>query len=332
MLIEVSYSKGVHVPELDLWLDPGRAKPWAFVSHAHFDHFGRHQRVICSEVNAKLMRARFGISEDRLEPHEFGVPWEEEGFRFELLPAGHIFGSAMIHLTRLRDGATLLYTGDFKLRQGLAAEVCELREAEVLITETTFGLSRYVLPPEEEIRASIVEFVRSCFKDGVVPILCGYSLGKAQEAIALLEREGIDCLQHKTVAAMTNACRSAGLPLAEPRIFEEEIPSHSVLVCAPNTMKSRWVQKMKDKRSAMLTGWAMNANAHYRYRTDAAFPLTDHADHPDLLKAVQEVKPKLVWTLHGSSREFARDLRALGIEAWSIYGNDQLELALTPST
>ncbi|MDB4461736.1 ATP-dependent DNA ligase, partial [bacterium] len=36
--------------------------------------------------------------------------------------------------------------------------------------------------------------------------------------------------------------------------------------------------------------------------------------------------PSLVYTLHGSTREFARDLRAKGFEAWSIYGDDQLEL------
>jgi len=316
----------VYLPEADLWLDANRSKPRAFVSHAHFDHFARHKKVICSVPNAKLMKARFKIAEERLEPHEYGVPWEEGGFRFELLPAGHIFGSAMIHLTRLTDGASLLYTGDFKMREGLAAEPCQLREADTFITETTFGLPRYVLPPEEKIRASILEFVRSSFEDEQVPILCGYSLGKAQEAVALLEREGIACVQHRTVAEMTRACREAGLAIGEPVVFEKEVPEKTVLVCAPSVMKMAMIQKMKNKRSAMLTGWALNANAHYRYRTEAAFPLTDHADYPGLLEAVKQVNPKLVLTLHGAAREFAADLRLSGIEAWSVFGNDQLEL------
>ena len=50
------------------------------------------------------------------------LPLVRDGFRFRLLPAGHITGSAMLHVTRLKDNATLLYTGDFKTRRGRTAE------------------------------------------------------------------------------------------------------------------------------------------------------------------------------------------------------------------
>jgi DNA ligase-1 len=76
----------------------------------------------------------------------------------------------------------------------------------------------------------------------------------------------------------------------------------------------------------MLTGWALTSGAQYRYRVDTLFPLSDHADFPGLLEAVEKVSPKLIYTLHGSTREFATELRARGHDAWSIYGNDQLEL------
>ena len=45
-----------------------------------------------------------------------------DGFRLRLLPAGHIPGSAMLHVTRLEDNASLLYTGDFKTRRSRTAE------------------------------------------------------------------------------------------------------------------------------------------------------------------------------------------------------------------
>ena len=76
----------------------------------------------------------------------------------------------------------------------------------------------------------------------------------------------------------------------------------------------------------MLTGWAMDASAHYRYMTDAAFPALRPRRPPGLLEAVKQVRPKKVLTLHGSAREFAAELRAMGIEAWSVFGNDQMEL------
>ncbi|MEN9534838.1 MAG: hypothetical protein RIR37_111, partial [Verrucomicrobiota bacterium] len=46
----------------------------------------------------------------------------------------------MIHITRLSDQATLLYTGDFKNRPSRTAEPIVFAQADTLIMETTFGL------------------------------------------------------------------------------------------------------------------------------------------------------------------------------------------------
>jgi Cft2 family RNA processing exonuclease len=55
--------------------------------------------------------------------------------------------------------------------------------------------------------------------------------------------------------------------------------------------------------------------------------LSDHAGYDDLLRYVELVSPKRVFTTHGFAREFAQDLRARGIEAWTLGGEDQLEMA-----
>ncbi|MGJ8678577.1 MAG: ATP-dependent DNA ligase [Akkermansiaceae bacterium] len=327
-LIEVQYRGAVYLPEIDLWLDPHGSKKRAFVSHAHFDHFARHEYLLASDTTAALVHDRFRIAKEHIDGRPLREPWQERGFEITLLPAGHITGSTMIHLRRLSDSATLLYTGDFKMRTGLTAEAAEFMQADILIMETTFALPKYVFPSEDEVRNSILHFVRSAFDDGEVPVLFGYSLGKAQEAVAILEQSGIACLQHKTVAVMTSACRAAGLDLRDPEVFEKEVPANYALVCPPNAVRSRALRQIKNKRTAMLTGWAMNANAHYRYQTDTAIPLSDHADHPGLLEAVRITQPKRVLTLHGSAREFAAELRSMGIEAWSVFGNDQMELEI----
>ena len=48
-----------------------------------------------------------------------------------------------------------------------------------------------------------------------------------------------------------------------------------------------------------ITGWALDSGTKYRYQCDAAFPLTDHADYPDLLRYVALVQPRRVLTLSG---------------------------------
>jgi hypothetical protein len=82
----------------------------------------------------------------------------------------------------------------------------------------------------------------------------------------------------------------------------------------------------------MVTGWAGERGAIYRYQCDAAFPLSDHADYPDLLRFVEAVQPRLVYTLHGFAREFALTLRERGVEAWAIGEENQLELGLGRGT
>lgn len=84
---------------------------------------------------------------------------EWEGWELRLLPAGHIIGSAMLHLMRKADGAALLYTGDYKLRQGLSSERCELLQADTLIMECTFGLPQYAFPPLPQIVTQVLKWV-----------------------------------------------------------------------------------------------------------------------------------------------------------------------------
>jgi hypothetical protein len=88
------------------------------------------------------------------------------------------------------------------------------------------------------------------------------------------------------------------------------------------------LEKIRDKRVAMISGWAVDPNAVYRYQVDAAFPLSDHADYTDLLRYVELVQPQRVLTLHGFAAEFARDLRDRGVEAWALSEQNQLELTL----
>jgi len=328
-VIEVRFQRGLYLPECDLWLDPWDAKPRAFVSHGHADHFARHESVLCSETTAAVIRSRFGIAETRLDPLPFQVPQTADGFRIRLLPAGHVFGSAMLHVTRVRDNSTLLYTGDFKTRRSRIAEPVMFVAADTLILETTYGLPHFVFPQQMEIEAAVLRFCQDAFTDGETPVLAGYSFGKAQEALALLDEHGIPAVLHATVAEMTRVCREIGATLPSPVILEEGMPippGHAVIV-PPNALRSRCIRRLKNARTAMLSGWALQTGANYRYRVDEVIPMSDHADHPGLLECINRVRPRRILTVHGYAREFAAELRGRGKDAWCAAGGDQLELA-----
>lgn len=328
-VIEVRFHRGLYLPEIDLWLDPRDAKPRAFVSHAHADHFARHESVVCSETTAMLLHSRFGTAKNRMEALAFQVPLVVDGFRLRLLPAGHIPGSAMLHVTRLADNASLLYTGDFKTRRSRTSEAVNFLTADTLVMETTFGLPGYEFPNPLEVEAEILRFVRDGFDDGETPVLLAYSLGKAQEALAFLEENGIPTLLHPTVAAMTRACIEAGVPgLPEPVEFDGHAPAGHVVIAPPHAVLKDLLKGLKFKRTAMLSGWAMQPGAGFRYRVDAMIPFSDHADHPGLMECIQRVRPRRILTVHGFDKEFAAELRSRGMDAWSAAGGDQLELPI----
>jgi DNA ligase-1 len=232
----------------------------------------------------------------------------------------------MIHITRLADQASLLYTGDFKIRPSRTAERIVFAQADTLIMETTFGLPRHRFPETSEVENEIINFVRESFAQNKTPVLLGYSLGKSQEALALMHEHDIPTLLHPAAASMTRSCIAAGTPqLPEPLEFDGHAPAGHVIIAPPHVMRSKKLLGIKAKRTAMLSGWALQPGAKFRYGVDEVIPFSDHADHPGLMHCVETVCPKRVITIHGYTREFAAELRALGVEAWSANGNDQLE-------
>ena len=224
---------------------------------------------------------------------------------------------------------SLLYTGDFKLRPGLSAEPAQWRHAETLIMETTYGLPKYRLPPTEEVIANMVAFCQDALDDGATPVLLGYSLGKAQEILCALIKAGLTPMLHGAVFKMTEVCREMrpDFPTGYVR-YEAGGVAGKVLVCPPSANRSIMVRKIKSRRTAVLTGWALDPGATFRYQCDAAFPLSDHADYTDLVRYVELVAPKRVLTLHGFAAAFAADLRQRGFEAWALSQENQLEFDL----
>jgi DNA ligase-1 len=324
----VEYRQAVFLPSAGLWLDPRWPKAFAFVSHAHSDHTARHEHTLCTPATARLMQARMGGGLGRLETHEYGERTTFRNCAATLLPAGHVLGSAQL-LFESAEGS-VLYTGDFKLRRRLSCEPATARSADTLIMETTFGLPRYQFPPAEQVAAQVVKFCHEALEDGDTPVLLGYALGKAQEILSVLAGAGLPIMLHGTIEKIARIYEEFGVvfPLFE-KYDAARVAGH-VLVCPPSVNGSRMLSALKNRRVAVLTGWAMDPGAVYRQQVDAAFPLSDHADYNDLLRYVELVSPRRVLTLHGFAQEFARDLRARGIEAWSLTGPDQLELAIAP--
>ena len=319
---------GIHLPRLGLWLDAHKAQAGperVFVSHAHADHIGAHREVILSAATGRLMQARMGGErEEHILPFKEATSFAHGTAPFEvtLLPAGHILGSAMAWIEA--GGESLLYTGDFKLRPSLSAELCEPRCADILIMETTFGRAQYQFPNTEEVMRGVIRFCREALDNEGTAILFAYSLGKSQEMLRGLVDAGLPIMLHGAVHKMTQVYEQFGQTFPPYEQFDADKATGRVLFCPPNIAGSGALRKLGRARTAVLTGWAVDPNCRFRSGTDAAFPLSDHADFPDLIEMVKQVAPKKVYTLHGFAADFAQTLRDLGFDARALSEDEQM--------
>ncbi|MFC7078995.1 mRNA 3'-end processing factor [Halorussus caseinilyticus] len=289
------------------------------VSHAHADHTFRKtpETVVCSAPTAALVEARTGAS----------VPEFREGTeRVTLHPSGHVVGSraALVEADGADrpDGAArrYLYTGDFSVRDRLYLEGFDPVDADVLVTETTYGDPAYRFPPEEELQGRIRDWMAD--NDDRPLVLFGYSLGRAQK-LQRLARQATNrrIVVHDAIRTVNDAIEDATnlefpaesipSPLSVEADSGDEIAGDEIVVLPTNLARSDWVTNLAERHDALkagFSGWAVEESFRYRGGYDATFPLTDHCDFDELVEVVRAVDPEVVYTHHGSAAAFADHL------------------------
>ncbi|HLL83148.1 MAG TPA: MBL fold metallo-hydrolase [Longimicrobium sp.] len=316
--------QGLHLTGTPLWLDAHRKSELSFVSHAHSDHIARHERVIATSSTVRFMTHRLGKLASAL-PVPYGRGFDLGQLYLELLPAGHILGSAQLRVTR-QDGLRVVYTGDLNLAPSLTAEPAQVAECDTLIIESTFGHPRYVFPPKEKVFADIEAWVRRQLERAVTPVLLSYPLGKSQEAMKFLSSRGFDICAHPSIYDMTELYRECGMPIDRVRRYEGQVKEGEVGFFPPFNARRSGLGKIWPRATAVLTGWALDPGAAARYSADVAFPLSDHADFPQLMEYAKKTGANEVLTHHGFAEELAKALCAEGIDARPVGTIQQLEL------
>lgn len=312
----------------EIYLDAAEPRRVGIISHGHSDHIARHDHSIATPATASFLRARAGsdLKGTELPYHE---PHALEGWTVRLHPAGHILGSAMVHLTC--DRGSLLYTGDFRLTPSFTAEpVGDVPEADAVIMESTYGSGpEWSFPSREELRDRLLALVQGILRRDRTPVLLAYSLGKAQEVAAMLDGSGVSVVMHPIVAQISSIYEKHGVNLGtyevwsrQPSLFgmrsTNDLRGKAVIV--PPHMTSD-IRRIPMRETVALTGWALRGTRD----ADHGLPLSDHADYGELLQFAEASRAKTVYVTHGSAR-FAADLRRRGIRAEFLRRKPQMRL------
>lgn len=308
--MDVFFNRGLHLPSLGLWMDSLRPRTGCWVSHAHTDHTASHQGFLATGATGDLMALRYKRAVGRAVA--YGEPVQAEGYRLTLFPAGHCLGSSQMLVEVEATGQRVVYTGDFKLRHNPTADACPIIPCDVLVMESTFGHPSFTFPHEDEALAALRAFVEKAQGYGQTPVVLGYGLGKAQEALWHLLSLGYPVRYDAAVARVVEVYQRWGVSFAgDHAVFDPEVdqwPAGAVAVVPPTSRRGDFYRSLYRPRTAMLTGWAMDPVARFRYHCDDTVPLSDHADFPDLVRYAVESGAQRIYTVNGAP-DLAAQLR-----------------------
>lgn len=109
--------------------------------------------------------------------------------RLTMYNAGHVLGSAMVHLNIGNGAHNLLYTGDYKYAKTrlLDPAISTFPRVESVITESTYGSKNDVLPLRQVTEEKFFDLVEETINKGGKVLIPELGLGHAQEALLRVE-------------------------------------------------------------------------------------------------------------------------------------------------
>ncbi|KAL7659224.1 endoribonuclease ysh1, variant 2 [Aspergillus niger] len=121
-----------------------------------------------------------------IETIDFNTTHTINSIRITPFPAGHVLGAAMFLISIA--GLNILFTGDYSREEDrhlIPAEVPKGVKIDVLITESTFGISSN--PPRLEREAALMKAITGVLNRGGRVLMPVFALGRAQELLLILD-------------------------------------------------------------------------------------------------------------------------------------------------
>jgi putative mRNA 3-end processing factor len=310
---------GLYCAAGDFYIDPWAPVNRAVVTHAHGDHAYRgHKRYLIARDGERLFRTRLG-DEATLQTLAYGETINVNGVNVSLHPAGHILGAAQVRVEYR--GEVWVVSGDYKIACDPTCKPFELVRCNTFITESAFGLPIYRWPEPETVFASINAWWRANQASGKASVLFGYALGKAQRLLAGIDPSIGPIYSHGAIERLNRDYRDSGvkLPNTQYAVGARGVDWSQVLIIAPpSAHNTPWVRRFGAVSTGFASGWMQIRGTRRRRAVDRGFVMSDHADWPGLMQAIEGTGASRVWVTHGYAAVVARWLAERGLETLAL--------------
>ena len=140
-------------------------------------------------------------------------------------------------------------------------------------------------------------------------MLFAWPLGKAQRVLSGIDASIGPIAAHPAVERYNAIYRGQGIALPDTT----PLAAGALFLTPPTT-----VDRYPDASKALASGWMRIRGTRRRRSLDRGFVMSDHADWPALLRAIEETAAETVWVTHGYRAPLVRWLEEHGRRALSV--------------
>ncbi|RKY23331.1 MAG: hypothetical protein DRP62_06135 [Planctomycetota bacterium] len=114
--------------------------------------------------------------------------------RLTFQPAGHLLGSALIHLHVGQGLHNIVYACDLKYGRTRLFDPAftNFQRIETLIIESTYGGSEDVMPPRQNTEGELMDIVNKTMERNGICIIPSFAVGRGQEVMSILSENGFE--------------------------------------------------------------------------------------------------------------------------------------------
>ena len=326
--------RGLYCEAGDFYIDPWRPVSRAVITHAHSDLARPGHGAYLATPNAiGVLKARLGANATiNTLPYAETIHINDVALSFH--PAGHVLGSAQVRLECR--GEVWVVSGDYKLDPDPTCDRFTPVRCDTFVTESTFGLPVYRWRTHGEMFSEINQWWAANAAEGRASVIYAYAFGKAQRIIKSVDANIGAIVCHAAVENLNRAYREAGVMLPPTTMVSEATPDFDykkcLVIAPPSARGTSWLNRFEPYSDAFASGWMALRGAKKQQGVERGFVVSDHADWPSLIDAVEATGASRVLVTHGSVPVMVRYLRERGLDADALeteFGGDDIEL---PST
>ncbi|XP_069167909.1 DNA cross-link repair 1A protein isoform X1 [Procambarus clarkii] len=284
-----------------------------FLTHFHYDHYRGLKKsfsrpIYCSEITARLVKLRIGVSDQYIHPLPMEKPMVVCGIEVTLLEANHCPGAVMF-LFKLRTGATVLHVGDFRANQKMESYPslwnCSI---DTLYLDTTYCKPLYDFPNQDDVIEKCVSIATCHIKNNSKTLIFvgAYSIGKERVFKAIAT--ALDCRiwasndRIKTLSCIQDEELQARLTSDKLCAQVHVVPMSDL---KPKKLMD-YIEMMKPRYTVGVairpTGWEHSSGDLLNNLSSKQFgniyiygiPYSEHSSYKELKRFVQFIQPKKI--------------------------------------